>query len=245
MKNSIIITVLLFTLSVSSQNCNNNLYGNFKVVGKSMYTSFTFDANGKVAIAPFTKINANYFHRNDSLFVYPDKGLLIFKIINSKTLKGVGKWTKDVLWVKNINKTVVNNRKNNKKAHTQAQLLSTFYNLQKAHSKTSLLTYTKNNVSQYNNLCEQNVVQSCMLLLKREQAISKLEKLLKQNTKTNTTLINYAKQAFILGNYDAYAHLGAYYISINKKQKGITYLKKAYNKGSAKAFNMLIDLDLL
>ncbi|QXP73182.1 hypothetical protein RRF68_09510 [Tenacibaculum sp. HL-MS23] len=245
MKNSIIITLLLFTLAAKAQNCNNNLYGNFKVVGKSMYTSFTFDANGKVAIAPFTKIKANYFHRNDSLFVFPDKGILIFKIVNNKTLKGVGKWTKDVLWVNSSGKTVKNNRKNNKKASTRAQLLSSFYDLQKTHSKTSLLVYTKNTVSKYNNLCKRNVVESCMLLLKREEGISNLEKLLKKNTKINTKLVNYAKKAFFLGNYDAYAHLGAYYISINKREQGITYLKKAHKKGNAKAFNMLIDLDLL
>jgi len=76
-----ILSILCFLSSyiLSAQNADNSLQGYYKASSDdTLYSSFNFDGNGKVSIGDMDY--GDYFTRNDSLIIYPDKSIFIFKI---------------------------------------------------------------------------------------------------------------------------------------------------------------------
>ena len=75
---------ILFLLGIiasgvfNAQEADNNLQGYFMTQSKeSLYSYFAFDGNGKVDIAGYGK--GDYFVKGDSVVVFPDKDIFIFK----------------------------------------------------------------------------------------------------------------------------------------------------------------------
>lgn len=242
-----LLLILLFLLSCKSQNVtkkskhyiNNNLNGYYKLVTKSgFYQSLLFDGNGKVQIAPLYQ-KRNFFQRGDSLIIYPDKGVFIFKI-KKDSLIGLGDWIDNNKWVKVKDSMVTNNRLHEKVALKNANLMNQYYSILKDKSQLLALMDEKIHVK-YDTLCKEGLGLACMQMIGiRTTKSVGFKNLLgkKDTTKVYTPdakLIDYANRAYKLGEVDAYSALGAYYILINRPKEGEKYLKIAAKNGSAKA----------
>lgn len=125
------ISYLLIFLSIFSfaQKPDNALQGYYGIKGNGgLYGSFNFDGNGKVLIGDMA--HGDYFTRNDSLIIYPDKDIFIFKI-KGKELHGISTWVENEVWKFNKDSISVNNRKNPELSQKKAELLAEYYDKKK------------------------------------------------------------------------------------------------------------------
>lgn len=91
------VAAFCITACVWAQKADNALQGYYEEQGnETFYKGFSFDGNGKVVGGV---ANGYYFTRNDSLVVYPDKGVFIFKIRKGKLI-GVSDWVDKGIWVR-------------------------------------------------------------------------------------------------------------------------------------------------
>lgn len=250
-----LLLIILVLLSCKSQKVtqksnyyiNNNLHGYYKLATKSgFYDAFLFDGNGKVKIAPFYQ-EGNFFQKGDSVIVYPDKSLFVFKI-KQDSLIGLGDWVENDKWVKVKDSIIPNNRTDEKVALKKANLLNQYHSVLEGKSPLLALMDEKIHVK-YDSLCKEGLGLACMQMIGiRTTKSVGLKNLLgkRDTTKVYTPdakLLDYAEKAYSLGEVEAYSALGAYYILINKPKEGKKYLKIASENGSVKASLALAELE--
>lgn len=85
--------LIFFSLSLRGfSQPSNELTGRFEGPKKNTYSSFEFNGNGFVRINQ--SINGEYFHENDSLFIFSGVDVALYEVSKSR-LKGISQWVKN------------------------------------------------------------------------------------------------------------------------------------------------------
>ena len=138
MKKFIFYFLIFLSTFTFAQRPDNALQGYYGIKGSgSLYGSFNFDGNGKLLIGEMA--HGDYFTRNDSLIIYPDKDIFIFKI-KGKELHGISTWVENEVWKFNKDSISVNNRQNPELSQKKAELLAQYYDKRKI--RVTLLPYS-------------------------------------------------------------------------------------------------------
>lgn len=250
---------ILFLLGIIScgffnaQEADNNLQGYFMTNAKeTLYPYFAFDGNGKVDIAGYGK--GDYFVKDDSLVVFPDKDIFVFKVSKIR-LTGISSWVQNTRWDLKKDSLAENNRKDNALAKKNAQLLYEYYRKTRAKSKASNLdklfdesamgSYTKT----IDDLCTRGLAKACMekFGLMVMQDAGGMEAVLKnklKNPKQNPEIIKLGQKIISMGEIEGHTILGSYYQSLGDKSKAEKEWQKAADKGSMKAGMVQIEAEM-
>nr|WP_315028700.1 hypothetical protein [uncultured Chryseobacterium sp.] len=243
MKKKLFLAILsLSGYILSAQEADNSLQGYYKANNdNSLYHSFNFDGNGKVLISDMDY--GDYFTRNDSLIIYPDKSIFIFKIKKGK-LSGISNWVEKGVWVPKRDSSEVNNRHNPVAAKKKAQLLSEYYDKTKSSSGSdfdfeALLSGKTSGVNE--ELCNKGLAKACMNLfgLKMMQytpgLLSDPAKIPSKKIKPHPELIALSKKIIDLGEPEGYTVLGSYYYTLGLKEKAFKTWEDGAKNGSVKS----------
>ncbi|ASK29354.1 hypothetical protein CEY12_04240 [Chryseobacterium sp. T16E-39] len=241
-KELLYIILFLFSCILSAQGADNSLQGYYKAVNdQTLYGSFNFDGNGKVLISDMDY--GDYFTRNDSLIIYPDKSIFIFKIKKGK-LSGISDWVEKGVWNLKKDSSEINNRRNPVDAVKKAQLLAEYYDKTKSPSKSDLdfeaLVSGKTSVIN-EELCNKGLAKACMNLfgLKMMEYTPGLfgdpAKIAAKKLKPHPELIALSKKIVDLGEPEGYTVLGSYYYTIGLKDKAFKTWDEGEKNGSLKS----------
>lgn len=238
MKNYLLLFFLLIFGFIFSQKADNSFHGYFQEKGdETFYKNFEFDGNGKVLIAGMN--HGDYFTRNDSLIVYPDKSIFIFKIQKKGNLKGISNWVDKGIWLPKNDSLVENKRTNNEKALKQASLLAEYYDNTKGKSELDAL-FSENKSTFRDNLCERGLSKACLdlfgikMLETTPGLLTNAESIPSKKLKPNQELINLSKKIVALGDPEGHTVLGSYYYVLGLKSKANIEWDKAIKMGSSK-----------
>ncbi|WP_261512318.1 hypothetical protein [Chryseobacterium paludis] len=241
-KRLLFLLLLLFSYIISAQDADNSLQGYYKATNdKTFYNSFNFDGNGKVLISDMDY--GDYFTRNDSLIIYPDKSIFIFKIKKGK-LTGVSNWVEKGIWIPKKDSSEINNRKNPVDAQKKAQLLAEYYDKTKSSSKSDLdfETLLSGKTAGVNEeLCNKGLAKACMNLFGLKMMeytpglLSDLAKIASKKIKPHPELIALSKKIIDLGEPEGYTVLGSYYYTLGLKDKAFKTWDEGEKNGSLKS----------
>jgi hypothetical protein len=241
-KKLFLIALSLSGYTVSAQEADNSLQGYYKASNdKTLYDTFNFDGNGKVLISNMDY--GDYFTRNDSLIIYPDKSIFIFKIKKGK-LTGISDWVEKGVWVPKKDSSEMNNRHNPVAAKKKAQLLAEYYDKTKSSSGSgfdfdALLSGKTSGVNE--DLCNKGLAKACMNLfgLKMMQYTPGLltdpTKIPSKKIKPHPELISLSKKIIDLGEPEGYTVLGSYYYTLGLKEKAFKTWDTGEKNGSLKS----------
>lgn len=226
------LMLIFSSISVFAQP-KNNLQGTYIGNEKNMIHHLNFMGNGKV------KVNhdnvAEYYHENDSLFVFVNMDVAVYAIQKSK-LKGISEWEKN-----QILKLIPNKNSNDNiefEENGRAILLKRFnqnnsrFKLQNLMDNGNYALYFDEIDAENKALCDEGLDLGCIqnfsfltLQLTIEDQINKESSRFKE-------LETIAKQVIALGNPDGYGLLYSYYVMSDEEDKGNEYLDKGLDLGS-------------
>lgn len=238
MKKLFFLFSLFMGISIFSQKTDNSLHGYFEATSNSMYQSFKFDGNGEVTIADAGY--GDYFVRNDSLIIYPDKSVFIFKVGRDKTLTGISDWVEGERWMPVKDSAVVNNRKNDDAARKQALLLAEYFDKTKNMSDIEAV-FDENAPKMNEDLCNRGLVKSCLnvfgykMLEYTPGLLTSPEKIPSKKLKPHPELIALAQKITQMGSAEGHTALAGYYYILGMKDEAGKEYDKAIEKGSHKA----------
>ncbi len=248
MKKAILFLMLLNVLLAQAQKANNNLQGYYtNTKGESLYTYFVFDNNGKVNIIGLDE--GDYFIKNDTLIIFPDKSIFKFKVEKDKLIS-VSNWVQDGVWELKKDSLVANNRKDDGLAEKRALLLNEYYENTRMKDNQMAMLFDKNLMADYRktieNLCDNGLPRACFELFglkvmddmggfaaafNPEKAKPMVE---------NPTIIALANKIIDLGEIEGYTQLGNYYSMLKQDAKAKEFYAKAIKAGSKKATLQLL-----
>ncbi|CAH0261301.1 hypothetical protein [Chryseobacterium sp. Bi04] len=243
MKNKLFLTILFFSAyMLSAQEADNSLQGYYKASNdKTLYNSFNFDGNGKVLIADMDY--GDYFTRNDSLIIYPDKSIFIFKIKKGK-LTGISAWVEKGVWIPKKDSSEINNRRHPADAQKKAQLLAEYYDKTKSSTGSDLdfEALASGKTSKINeDLCNKGLAKACMNLfgLKMLQYTPGLltdpVNIASKKIKPHPELLSLSKKIIDLGEPEGYTVLGTYYFTLGLREKAFKTWEEGEKNGSLKS----------
>jgi hypothetical protein len=228
----------------SAQEADNSLQGYFMTTSKeSLYSYFAFDGNGKVDIAGYGK--GDFFIKNDSLVIFPDKDIFVFKISKNR-LTGISTWVQNTKWELNKDSISENNRKDNALATKNAQLLYEYYRKTRAKSKSNDLEklFDANAMDKYaktiDNLCTRGLAKACiekfgLMVMQDAGGMGAILKNKPKKLNQNPEIIKLGQKIINMGEVEGHTILGSYYYSSGDKAKAEKEWQKAVDKGSMKA----------
>lgn len=226
----------------NAQEVDNNLQGYFMTNSKeSLYTYFAFDGNGKVDIAGYGK--GDYFVKNDSLVIFPDKDIFIFKIAKNR-LTGNSTWVKNTKWDLKKDSLAENNRIDEVSAKKNAQLLYEYYRKTRAKSNDLGRLFDENAMGDYtktiDDLCSRGLAKACMekfgiMLMEDVGGMGAVLSNKTKKPKQNPEIIKIGQKIINMGEVEGHTILGSYYYSLGDKVKAEKEWQRATDKGSTKA----------
>ncbi|MDQ0592601.1 hypothetical protein QFZ37_000970 [Chryseobacterium ginsenosidimutans] len=242
MKYILLLIGIISSGYLNAQEADNNLQGYFMTASKeSLYSYFVFDGNGKVDIAGYGK--GDYFVKNDSVVIFPDKDIFSFTISKNR-LSGNSSWVKNTKWDLKKDSIAENNRKNDALAKQNAQLLYEYYrktrsksnNMEKLFDENAMRNYTKT----IDDLCTRGLAKACMekFGLMVMDNIGGAGAVLTNKTKKpkqNPEIIKLGQKIISMGEVEGHTVLGSYYYSVGDKVKAEKEWQKGTEKGSSKA----------
>lgn len=242
MKNTILFFLfVIFFSKFYSQKIDNNLFGKFvSTDDKQLYSNFVFDNNGKVTIAEFS--GGDFFIKNDTLIVFPDKDLFKF-IIEKDKIKGVSNWVKDGIWVRS-NDAIENNRKDDGLAKKNAALLNEYYEKTRVKNNQMAMLFDEKLLNEYQqtveSLCNRNLVRACKEwfgteTLKQSGGMDTVLSGQKTEIKESQKLIEIANKVIKIDPAEGHHLLGLYYMMNKQTEMGEAELNKAAELGSKDA----------
>lgn len=219
------LLVLIFTFSVTdnafAQKADNALQGYYEEQGnETFYKGFSFDGNGKVVGG---LSDEDYFTRNDSLIVFPDKSIFIFKIKKNKLI-GISDWVKKGVWIQKKDSSEVNNRKNPEEAEKRAALLAAFYDKTKKISELDAL-FSDDLLMINEDFCNRGLAKACLntfglkMMKYTPGLLGAPEKIKEKKLKPHPELIKLSEKIVSLGDMKGYNVLGSYYYVIGLENK--------------------------
>lgn len=251
MKKTTLFFLFLFSLTNAfAQKIDNNLLGKFTSPdNKQLYSNFEFDNNGKVTIADFSR--GDFFIKNDTLIVFPDKDVFKF-IIEKDKIRGVSNWVKDGVWLKNKDISA-DNRKNDELAKNNASLLNEYYEKTRLKNNQMDMLFDEKLLNEYQqnieNLCNKNLVRACkewfgMETMNQSGGMEALLSGKKTDVKDGQKLLDIANKVLTIDPAEGHHLLGLYYVMTKQTQKGDAELDKAVEMGSKDAGLAKLNLDI-
>lgn len=253
MKKIIVILVfVLIKINLNAQNINNNILGYFKgTTDNLLYESFSFDNNGKVKIGLFGV--GDYFYKEDSLIIFPDKSIFKFKIVRD-TLIGASEWVKGGVWIKK-DSTIINSRNDSAKSLNNALLLNEYYEETRLKLNSMDMLFDENLQNNYtetlNSLCNKGLGRSCLELfgMKLLKEMGGIKATMNRNNITpkieNPELVAFAHKIIDMGEVEGYTALGSYYLTLGLKDKALEQYDKAIEKGSSNSAVARMNVSLM
>jgi hypothetical protein len=217
----VLMAVFFITGGVLAQKADNALQGYYEEQGdETFYKGFGFDGNGKMAGG---MSDGDYFTRNDSLIVFPDKSIFIFKIRKDRLI-GISDWVKKGVWVRKKDSLVVNNRKNPEEAQKKAALLAAFYDRTKNRSALDAL-FSDDLLTINEDFCNQGLAKACLntfgikMMKYTPGLLGDPEKIKEKKLKPHPELIQLSERIVSLGEMSGYNVLGSYYYVLGLRDK--------------------------
>ncbi|REC64663.1 hypothetical protein DRF59_19875 [Chryseobacterium flavum] len=220
----VVFSMFFITGFTFAQQADNALQGYFEEQGnETFYKGFSFDGNGKVAGGIS---NGYYFTRNDSLIVFPDKDIFIFKIKKGKLI-GISDWVKKGVWAPKKDSSEVNNRKDPEEAQRKAALLAAFYDKTKNRSALDAL-FSDDLLNINEDFCNRGLPKACLntfgiKMVKYTPGLLEgdPEKIKEKKLKPHPELIRLSQKIVSLGETEGYNVLGAYYMILGLQDKAL------------------------
>lgn len=254
MRKFLIFFVLnYFAVSALGQAVSNSLSGSY-VNGdpKAMYSSIAFDGKGHAVIND--SFQAEYFQKDDVLYILPDKSVFIFKVEKNQ-LKGHSSWVEENTFKPSDPTIVLEESVSFPSYPVNPQLLYEFYQLNFIEGTDQIRLDMIENEQEYQkqmeSLCKQNLTVACgayfsMLYLEHSGGFSSLFSSKKENTfQENPEMENIAKKMISLGDYRGYSLLGSYYYALENHEKALDIYNEGIEKGDMKSMIILMELELM
>lgn len=242
MKYILILIGIISSGFFNGQEADNNLQGYFMTNSEeSSYTYFAFDGNGKVDVAGYGM--RDFFVKNDSLVIFPDKDIFIFKI-NKNRLTGISDWVKNTKWDLKKDSIAENNRKDDVLAKKNAQLLYEYYQKTRKKSNDLERMFDENAMKSYSktidDLCTRGLAKACMekfgiMLMEDVGGMSAVLTSKTKKPKLNPEIIKLGQKIISMGEIEGHTILGSYYYSLGDKTKAEKEWQKGIDKGSTGA----------
>ncbi|MGU3375015.1 hypothetical protein [Chryseobacterium sp. M5A1_1a] len=236
---------LLFILSgyiVCAQKADNSFHGYYKADNnKTFYNGFSFEGNGKVLISDINY--GDYFTRNDSLIIYPDKSIFIFKIKKDKLI-GLSNWVEKGSWTHQKDAPEIQKPYDSLNARKKAELLAEYYDQTKTSAKSGLdlegLASGKiNDINE--KLCGKGLAKACMnlfglkMLEYTPDLLTDPGKIPSKKLKPHPELLLLSERIIELGEPEGYTVLGSYYYILGLKDKAFKTWDEGEKNGSLKS----------
>lgn len=250
-KTILVTAFLAITYTTSAQNSTNSLSGYYKVTKKdALYTSIHLDGNGHALISD--SFQAEYFQKDDLLYVFPDKSVFIFKI-DKNQLKGISNWVAK----SNYKKTEVplndDYERNFSTYVVNPNLLYEFYLLNFEEGTDEMKLDVLNDPEAYNaqleKLCAKGLTSACGALfgMKYMEAAGGLSEILNDNATTikeDKQLEKLAQQMIDAEDFRGYSLLGSYYYALGNVSKAKEIYTEGAEKGDEQSALVLFSLEL-
>lgn len=248
------ILFVFFSFSAFSQNITNSLNGYYVNANENdLYSSFYFDGKGHAIIND--AFQAEYFQKDNKLFVFPDKSVFILKVDQNK-LKGESSWVKKstfkkstvptfeelVLFASNI---------------VDAKLLYEYYKLNFTDGTDeinfSLFENEEDYLEKTTQLCNQGLTAACgaQFGIMYMHAMGGFKNLLgdgdtnqQYSFKENTELESLAKKIISLGDIKGYSLLGSYYYAIGNEEKAMETYQQGLEQGDQNSAAIILETEL-
>lgn len=257
MKNSFLIAAIFISNLLFAQQITNTLSGTFKTKAKDeLYNPFTFDGKGRVAIGEFDEVGYEFTERNDSVVIFVEKTVFIFKKEKNQ-LKGISDWVDKKVYKSDI-KSFSNTQQSDAKLAQRAKFLAQHYDLNFKNNATFLFDLDENSLNQKikqneianEKLCNEGFDESCKIVFAykfSEQSGGFFETLTNADNikiKPNKELEKLAQKVIDLGNPDGYGLFYTYYYFTGNKAKAEQNLQKGLDLGSPYCAELSLNIAL-
>ena len=249
MKLSLLLT--LITVNIFAQKSTNTLEGYFKNNNNDdLYTSIYLDGKGHALINE--AYEAEYFQREDLLYVFPDKSVFILKV-DKDNLKGKSSWVKKLTFKKNNAPELDENRPFATNL-IDPELLYAFYKLNfkegTDEANFSIFEDEAHYIEHTKKLCDQGLTAACgaqfgLLYLQELGGFDKLfeeRSVLKINK--SKVLEDLANKMISLGDMRGYALLASYYYAIGNEELAFKTYQIGSENGDQKSTSILLEMEL-
>ena len=249
MKKYFFLIGALFSLNTWAQNISNNLSGYFQNTEKdALYTSLYLNGDGHALIND--GFPATYFQKEQTLYVFPDKSVFIFKIVNGK-LQGQSSWVEKTTF-KPTEIPVFEEPIAFDTYEINPELLCRFYQLNYTEGTDKARFNLFENEAEYRTqmqeLCNQGLTAACGAYfgLLYMEASGGFDSLLTNNTENFTEtpeLEAVAQKMIALNDLRGYSLLGSYYYALGAHEKAIKIYEEGAEKGDAQSGMVLFQLE--
>lgn len=250
-KTVLLASIFLSSLCLSAQTISNNISGYFKTSSKdALYESIYLDGKGHAIISD--SFPAEYFQKDDVLYVFPDKSVFIFKL-EKDNLKGISEWVNK----KTYKATKVPTNDEYERIFdtytVDPNLLYEFYknNFKDGTDEVSYEAFEDeaNYIQNMENLCNKGLTSACGALfgMKFIQSSGGLDSLLSGNDtefKPNKDLESIAQKMISLQDYRGYSLLGSYFYAMGDIQKAKEIYSEGSEKGDSQSTMVLFGLEI-
>lgn len=253
MKNKFFLVFFLLTKCIlSAQGADNSFHGYYESPSEdTLYNSFSFEGNGKVLISGMDY--GDYFTRNDSLIIYPDKSIFIFKIKKDELI-GISNWVDKGIWTHKKDAPEIQKINDPLSLQKKAELLAEYYDKTKSSSKSDLDLEVLLNDKTYeinDQLCDKGLAKACMNLFGLKMIkytpglLSDPEKIPSKKIKPHPELIVLSQKIIDFGEPEGYTALGSYYYTLGLKKEAYKTWEEGEKNGSLKSANVKASIEML
>ncbi|MFV0190697.1 MULTISPECIES: hypothetical protein [unclassified Empedobacter] len=245
MKKLFLLTTFFMVSALFAQQATNTLEGVFTTKAKDeLYNPLKFDGKGKVTINEFGEDGYEFFERNDSVVIFVEKTVFIFKKEKNQ-LKGISDWVDKKVYKSNL-KSFENKPQSDSKLAQRANWMAENYDINFKNNATYLFDFDeesltkklKENEAANAKLCKEGFDESCKVVFAYKfaeqsggvfETLSATEEL---KLKPNKELQQLAQRVIDLGNPDGYGLFYTYYYFTGEKEKAEEFLQKGLDLGS-------------
>lgn len=250
-RTAILITLILVSISVKAQSISNNISGYFKSSGKDvLYESVYLDGKGHALIND--SFPAEYFQKDDFLYVFPDKSVFIFKLDKDK-LKGISDWVNKQTFKSTAIPTNDEYERVFETYTVDPNLLYQFYknNFKEGTDQVSYDAFEneENYIKNMQELCNKELTSACGALfgMKFIQASGSLDSILSGNLtefEPNKDLETIANKMITLKDNRGYSLLGSYFYAVGDIEKAKEIYTKGAENGDSQSALVLFGLEI-
>lgn len=245
MKKLFFLTTLFMVSTLFGQQATNTLEGVFTTKSKDeLYNPFKFDGKGKVTINEFGEDGYEFFERNDSVVIFVEKTVFIFKKEKNQ-LKGISDWVDKKVYKSNL-KSIENKPQSDSKLAQRANWMAKNYDINFKNNASYLFDFDEESLNQKlkeneaanAQLCKEGFDESCKIVFAYKfaeqsggvfETLSETEEL---KLRPNKELEQLAQRVLDLGNPDGYGLFYTYYYFTGEKEKAEEFLQKGLDLGS-------------
>lgn len=235
--------LFFFTLIMLKAQPQNNLIGVYEGNNDYMYNRMEFLGNGKVKVNK--DIKGEYYHENDSLFVFIDLELSTYRLKDNELI-GMSVWENDQ--VLKLNKKSLKNYKNAEgdvqRAYWMKRFNSNFSRINLAHSldRGDLPVFFQKIQNENEELCSEGFDLACIhsfsfTTLQMIQDDSDLQTVNSYYVK----LKSIAERVIELNNPDGYGLLYSFYVMKDREKEGEEFLEQGMKLGSELCLKISLD----